>query len=137
GHTRQGKARCILEFGGNGKSLAHPISLVWASILRRIEITGGFTFSTRSAKPTGRCTFSAAAAVGNAGTNDWGKPPTTTAAMPRLATVARRMRRRVERPRTSGILIMMRTTPFGLPAQAAPLWPAKWRRQHYRAVAAG
>jgi len=26
---------------------------------------------------------------------------------------------------------------IGLPAQAAPLWPAKWRRQHYRAVAAG
>ena len=24
-----------------------------------------------------------------------------------------------------------------LAAQAAPLWPAKWRRQHYRAVAAG
>ena len=24
-----------------------------------------------------------------------------------------------------------------LAAQAAPLWPAKWRRQHYRAVVAG
>src|SRR5262249_10185338 len=41
-----------------------------------------------------------------------------------------------ERLRTSGILIMMRTTPFGLPAPAAPRRPAKWRRQHYRAVAA-
>src|SRR5215510_6830606 len=87
------------EFCGNGKLPSRLFDAVLVSTLTRTEITAGLTFSTRSPKPTGRWALSAAAAVGNVGTSDWGETPTTADAMPRLATVASRMRRRVERAR--------------------------------------
>src|SRR5262249_2722907 len=87
------------EFCGNGELSSSLLDTVLASILTRTEITAGLTFSTRSPKPTGRWALSAAAAVGNAGTKDWGETPTTAPAMPRLATGASRIRRRVERAR--------------------------------------
>src|SRR5215468_2848743 len=93
------KKRSIGEFCENGELSSDLLDTVLASILTRTEITAGLTFSTRSPKPTGRWALSAAAAVGNAGTRDWGETPTTAAAMPTLATVASRMRRRAETAR--------------------------------------
>src|SRR5262245_9176075 len=93
------------EFCGNGKLPSSLLDSVLASTLTRTEITAGLTFSTRSPKPAGRWAFSAAAAVGNAGTRDWGETPTTAAAMPTLATVASKMRRRVEKARNKVTMI--------------------------------
>ena len=53
------KKRSIGEPGGNGESPSKPIVCGPPSTLTRTEITAGFTFSTMSAKPTGRCAFCA------------------------------------------------------------------------------
>ena len=54
GEPKRLKKRSIGEPGGNGES---PSKFIWRappSTLTRTEITEGFTFSTMSAKPTGR-----------------------------------------------------------------------------------
>src|SRR5262249_55895836 len=93
--------------------------LAHSTVIRaRFLPTGVPTFfppASRMPSPGG-CTVSAAA-VENAGSRDCGEPagPITSAATPRLATVASRTRRRVESVRghlASGeSLIMVRTSP--------------------------
>src|SRR5436190_3035664 len=94
------KNRSIGEFSGNGMAPPKAIISGPASVLPRTEITVGFTFSTRSAKPAGRAAISAAVAEDTTGKPDWWNcVPTTTVARPRLATVASRIKRRVDRLR--------------------------------------
>src|SRR5215467_2703899 len=129
GIPKRRKKRSMGEFGGNGRLPSSPLDSWLASTLTRTEITAGLTFSTRSPKPTGRWALSAAAAVGNAGTKDWGETPTTAAAMPTLAAVASRMRRRVERARNK-VTMMMNSIHWVYDADGAAL-TATWKRVHY------
>src|SRR5262249_50874558 len=132
GIPKRRKKRSMGEFCGNGRLSSRRFDAVLASTLTRTEITAGLTFSTRSPKPTGRWALSAAAAVGNAGIRDWGETRTTAAAMPRLATVASRMRRRVERAR-SKVTMMMNSIHWGL-RRRRRRWLATWKRLHYRVM---
>jgi hypothetical protein len=59
GAPKRLKKRSIGEPGGNGESPSKPIIFGPPSTLTRTEITEGFTFSTMSAKPTGRCALCA------------------------------------------------------------------------------
>src|SRR5262249_4942231 len=70
------------------------------STLTRTEITAGFTFSTMSAKPTGRWPVSARALAANEGSPSCGAPGlVNSTAAPRPATLAISARRRAARRR--------------------------------------
>ena len=93
------KNRSIGEPGGNGESPSKLIVRAPPSTLTRTEITEGFTFSTMSAKPTGRCTFWAYAGLVRKvvfGFVTYSAPENRTPA-PMTAAEAMRTRRRAER----------------------------------------
>ena len=80
GSPKRLKKRSNGEPGGNGSSSSLELELTGRSILTRTEITDGFTFSTISAKPTGRCasccTFSVRFCACAAAPKNWDLGPT-------------------------------------------------------------
>src|SRR5580700_2309089 len=139
------KNRSNGEPGGNGMSSSVRPEFAGRSNLTRTEITEGLTFSTMSAKPTGRCgscwtlsvRFCACAKVPNRSA----RGANTSAAAPKPATVvassAKRRAESVERDLLPCITVsksLRRPATDGAPAQDVS---AGWDGQPYRLLSVG